>query len=693
MRDVSLFKKIVFSSVFLALFPAIVFLFLLPPLGSKYTVSIEPVGKIQGQLDYSDLNSDSVSERINENKGLPYYFVLASDHNLHYYDQWNLADSVNTAISTLFFGNYDHDLNKEIYIFTHKKDSLFLNINEILEHGGTKNERIYIMKIGYSNGDLLSFLTPVGFYDENSDGKDEVYFSVNSAFAMGPRKLFSIDLVNKKLNSSPYTGTIFSEPKMEDVDGDQKPEFFGTMSASGNFNTKVPYSDSSTWFMVFDDKLNFRFPPVEFPGFANALSICKYNIPGFKGYVLSHYAQGTDTTVLKSQIMIFSSEGKLITSRPDSDFESIKMPVVRVIKDHEADEILAIYCDKIFKLDNKLNTVRKINLPFKSQTYNFQADIDGDGKDELLIYSENDEKLIVYNAELSKLTEQKFKTPDPYWKISKYYSNDKRYKLFMKSGDTGYFLSLKKNDLYYLGYMAHPAIYLIFILFIFLIKRINTYQVVNKESLNRRLVTLQLQSIKSQLDPHFAFNSLNSVASLIYLEDRQAAYDYLIKFTQLLRGILNDAERIYRSLGEELEFVTNYLELEKMRFGEKFNYDIDIGEGISQKEKVPKMVLQTFAENAVKHGLMTCPNGGTLIIRLEKENDYLKLTIEDNGIGRAAAAGHSSSTGKGLKVTGEFYDILNQINKKPIKHLITDLYKETGEPSGTRVEVWVPVEE
>ena len=206
------------------------------------------------------------------------------------------------------------------------------------------------------------------------------------------------------------------------------------------------------------------------------------------------------------------------------------------------------------------------------------------------------------------------------------------------------------------------------------------------------MVTLQLQGIKSQLDPHFTFNTLNSIASLIYIEDRQTAYDYMIKFTELLRGTINDAERVYRSLGEELEFVTTYLDLEKLRFGEKFNYEIIVGEGVSKREQVPKLVLQTFAENATKHGIMSNAQGGLLKILVHKEKDYLKLIIEDNGIGREAATGHSTSTGKGLKLTREFYDILNQINKKPIKHFIFDLHNEAGDPSGTRVEVWVPVE-
>jgi len=254
-------------------------------------------------------------------------------------------------------------------------------------------------------------------------------------------------------------------------------------------------------------------------------------------------------------------------------------------------------------------------------------------------------------------------------------------------------LDLKQNKSIYLGYLAYPGVYFLILLFIILIKRINTLQVVQKESLNRRLVTLQLQAIKSQLDPHFTFNTLNSIASLIYLEDRELAYDYMNKFTHLLRGLINDAERIYRTLGEELEFVTTYLELEKLRFGERFNYEIHIGENINQREQVPKLVLHTFSENAIKHGIMSRSEGGILKINIEKDKNSLILSIEDNGIGMAKAEGHTDPAGKGLRLTGEFYDILNQINKKPIRHFIIDLHDENGNSIGTRVEVWVPVEE
>jgi hypothetical protein len=364
-----------------------------------------------------------------------------------------------------------------------------------------------------------------------------------------------------------------------------------------------------------------------------------------------------------------------------------------VFKNRNKDRIYLLG-KEFLELNDQLEVIKKAKSPFNSSfDYSYIEDINFDGEDELLVYSISEEKLVIFNADLIKIAETKLKGSERMFRFSHYSSKDHENKLFLNAwGGYGYFLKLKRNDYFYLGYLAYPGIYLLFLLFIILIKRINTLQVVQKESLNRRLVTLQLQGIKSQLDPHFTFNTLNSIASLIYLEDRHLAYDYMNKFTQLLRGLINDANRIYRSLGEELEFVTTYLDLEKLRFGDKFNYEIIIGEGVSQREQVPKLVLHTFAENSIKHGIMSMTEGGLLKIRAEKDKDYLILSVEDNGVGRAKAEGQSTSTGKGLKLTGEFYDILNQINKKPIRHFIIDLHDEKGDSLGTRVEVWVPVD-
>jgi two-component sensor histidine kinase len=693
MKGGSLIKKIIYSSVFLAAVPAILIMIFLPPLNTKSRLQVERVDKSSSTNVYEDLDSDTISEVIRTGKGQPYFFILVLNNDMQVYDQWNLQDSINLEMSDFFFGNFDHDRYKEIYIFTHAGDSLFLNINEFFDHPGIKSDHIFITKMRLVNKEVTSTVWPAGFFDTNGDGKDELFFSIQTGFGLAPRKVYSYDIVHKELKSSPLAGVVPQWPKMVDSDDDGRPEIFGLMGASGNYKTKVPFSDWSTWIMVFNDSLNFEFPPVEFKGLTNHMLISSYKNGSFKGYVVSHNTGSADTSVLKPRIMLYSLDGKKVRERLFRDLGQ-SFAQSTVLKSKGTDEIYLIGTE-LLELDNQLSVINKVKAAFNSYFFNYNVDIDFDGEDELLLYYSTEEKLVIYNTSLQKIAEAKLKGVDQRFRFSHYSSKEHENKIFLNAGGGyGYFLKLKRNSYYYLGFLVYPGIFMLILLFIILVKRINTLQVVQKESLNRRLVTLQLQGIKSQLDPHFTFNTLNSIASLIYLEDRHLAYDYMNKFTQLLRGLINDAERIYRSLGEELVFVTTYLDLEKLRYGDKFNYEIKIGESVSQREQVPKLVLHTFAENAIKHGIMSRAEGGILKIRVEKnkEMDYLILFIEDNGIGRARSEGQSNSTGKGLKLTGEFYDILNQINKKPIKHTILDLYNEKGDSVGTRVEVWVPVD-
>jgi two-component sensor histidine kinase len=691
MKNAPVIKKIIYSSAFLAGIPAILILLFLHPLRSKYILTVGQDGVHSGQYLYEDLNADSVSELVYSGKGLPYYFIALRNYDFKFYDQWNISDSLSPAISEIFFGDYNHNLKKEIYVFSYKGDSLFLNMNEMINPHGPRMERIFITKIGYLKGEVTSSLYPIGFYDANGDGKDEIYFGITTGFEADPRRVYSYDLVHRKLESSQFTGIISLNPKMTDVDGDGKPEIFGSISACGNFGRMVPYSDSSTWFMVFNTNLRFEFPPVEFYGYVNSLETEAYKNGSFNGYVLSHVVNGMDTTIMDGRIIICSSDSKSARYRLYKEIGLSGIIRMYVVKSDNSDKIYLLK-DKFIELNEKLETVRTVPIPFNSPVTAWQFDLTGNGDPDFLLYSDSEQKLAVFNSSLQKLAEIKFKTGQANWRFSHMYSENHTHKVYLSVGNEGYILNLKRNSLSFIGYLAYPGIYLLFLVFIVLIKRINTLQVVQKESLNRRLVTLQLQGIKSQLDPHFTFNTLNSIASLIYLEDRQLAYDYMNKFTHLLRGLINDAERIYRSLGEELEFVTTYLELEKLRFGDRFTYEIVMGENVSMSEQVPKLVLHTFAENAIKHGIMGRNEGGNLKIRAERDNDYLVLSVEDNGVGRERTEGQSTSTGKGLKLTDEFYDILNQLNRKPIRHLIIDLHNDNGEPTGTRVEVWVPIE-
>lgn len=690
MSKSSILRKIILSNWFLALIPSLIISYFLPSPGVRYKIDIDESGRDYASYCFVDLDSDGVTESLRPGKGFPYYHVLVMDNEFRVHDQWNFRDTLYLINSKIFFGNYDNDRFQEIYAFTFKDDSLFLNINEFFDRSGLKSDRLFITTIGIVNNTVTSNTNFAGFYDVTGDGFKELYFTIQTGFGLQPRLIYYYDIAHNKLKSSDFTGLMFQNPEFVDTDGDGKPEIFGLIAASGNYKTPTPFTDRSTWLMVYDENLNFEFPPVEFPGMTNGLTTYAYKTGNVPGYVVSHNTGSADTSVLKPRIMIFSLNGKKIRERLYSEFGFGRYTCLKVLNDKKQDRIF-VFDKDIVELNVNLDIVNKIKSPFDSFYSTFLEDFNNDGLNEFVLFSEKDEHLVLFNSSLKKIAETHLKATAWDMKFSHSVSGKGDNKIFLTSENVSYFLILQKKNMFFLGYLMYPGAYLLCLLFILLIRRINTFQVVEKESLKQRLVTLQLQAIKSQLDPHFTFNTLNSVASLIYLEDRQSAYDYMNKFTQMLRVMLKDAEKIYRSLGEEIDFVTTYLDLEKLRFGDKFNYYIEIGEEVSQKVQVPKLVLQTFAENAIKHGLMPRSDGGILKISAQKEGNCLRLTVEDNGIGRSGSAGMSSSTGKGLKLTNEFYDILNQINKVPIRHVLTDLFDEYGNPSGTRAVVWVPV--
>jgi hypothetical protein len=156
-----------------------------------------------------------------------------------------------------------------------------------------------------------------------------------------------------------------------------------------------------------------------------------------------------------------------------------------------------------------------------------------------------------------------------------------------------------------------------------------------KVQLEQNLSKSILKSIKSQMNPHFFYNALNTIQAYIFTNDKEKANNYLAKFSKLTRLILEQSEKETISLIEEVEALTLYLELEKMRFVDGFEYSIEL-KNISNKENIefPPMIVQPFVENAVKHGLLHQESNKILSIVFEEKKQHLIITIDDNGIGR-----------------------------------------------------------
>ena len=212
-----------------------------------------------------------------------------------------------------------------------------------------------------------------------------------------------------------------------------------------------------------------------------------------------------------------------------------------------------------------------------------------------------------------------------------------------------------------------------------------------------QLARAEMSSLRSQMNPHFIFNSLNSIYNFIHKNDTEQAADYLAKFSRLIRNVLQNSKRSLISLSEELEVLQLYLELEQVRFDHKFEFSTHLDKAIdTQILQVPPMIIQPYLENAIWHGLMHKSGQGLLNIDLQMKADKLQITIEDDGIGRekSRAINASRKSGKkslGMEITSTRIEMINLLNNMNAEHQITDLVNPDGSAAGTRVTLTLPI--
>lgn len=207
---------------------------------------------------------------------------------------------------------------------------------------------------------------------------------------------------------------------------------------------------------------------------------------------------------------------------------------------------------------------------------------------------------------------------------------------------------------------------LIFIIF----RTLKKVQIKNKK--------IALQSLRREMNPHFIFNSLNSVNHFIATNNELEANQYLTKFSKLMRGVMENSTEDFIPFQQELDLLQNYLALEKTRFADKFDYEIEVDENLNmQNLQVPGMLIQPFLENAVWHGLRYRSEKGFLKLNFTKNDQYLNILIEDNGIGieeskKQKTQHQKAREGRGMKNTLERIQLLNDLYKKDITCSVKD---------------------
>lgn len=215
--------------------------------------------------------------------------------------------------------------------------------------------------------------------------------------------------------------------------------------------------------------------------------------------------------------------------------------------------------------------------------------------------------------------------------------------------------------------------------------------------MKQKATELEMQALRAQMNPHFIFNSLNSINRFILQNNREQASEFLTKFSKLVRMILQNSAVSLITLESELESLELYLNLEALRFDYHFDYKISVpGDMDISALQIPPLILQPYVENAIWHGLMHKEEKGHLNIDLSEENDHLYFKITDNGIGREKATALSSKSATkhksmGLRITAHRIAMLQNSEKMESPVTINDLVNADSSAAGTEVIIKLPV--
>ena len=479
-----------------------------------------------------------------------------------------------------------------------------------------------------------------------------------------------------------------------DVTGDGKNEVLLTVYAPGNIRDKAcPMNDSSCWLLVLDRNLRFLFDPVQFYGHTG--SLYPFIIKSGSGTTCIEvlwFIPGSQSQ--KNQVCWFDTIGNKIKFNTLETIDSIlgDQSVFEASTSKGDVLILSSIAGGYISIDSTLNPeFQSSELHLKSIPVSL--DIDNDGNKELLFTNYLQNELEIVRQDLQDPAYVKMQLLEKtQTKYSLKTAAGSPQQLVVSSGNLCYTLSYGHSPLYYLKWLIYLGIYMSVLLFTLVILKIQRNQILKSLATEKKITELQLKIVRNQMDPHFTMNAINAVVDAINQEEKEQARDNLLHFSQMYRSLVLSADKIKRSLREEITFTQDYLALEKFRFGNRFSYKIVVDPGVNQSWEVPKMVIQSPVENAVKHGLLNKEAGGVIMIHVGHEHHKLILEITDNGIGReASAVAEKTSTGKGMEMMNQFFELYHKITGIRVTSVVTDLRDAGGNPAGTKVLVTIPL--
>lgn len=645
-------------------------------------VSSKPF-EYERQHYYFDLNYDGRSE-----KALFYTTVDALASLILYewdgslIEQYNLEGNI-IERSELFSGDYNLDGTDELFIFTHLGDSLFLNVVDPFLEKNQVIARKYIDGCKTLNGAAKYSIDGSAMEDMNGDGRKEFYFSINAGFTLSPRAVFCYDLINDSLMISPISG---SGPRYsfrsEDIDGDGFIEIMGESTAYNNYRDSIiPFSDSSAWLMVFSHLLKFEFPPIEFPGFGSILDVRVFQEDKEKKLVALRIYRGNND-LIENEILLIDTRGNIEKRASLPGINSNGRPDFHI---YDSRIFINNYNGGLLVYNEELELVSEIEKDWLkggfSGTYKIQDDA------EMLIFSSRDGS--------TRLIDHSFKTA-AFLQLDESYPSLPNIQslntvetpdgMLVKTQTYEKLISWNLNPRRNFIYLYWLAITCTLYAFIYTIQYIQTYQVKGRIETENKLRTLQLQSLKSQMNPHFIFNALNSISAMYMTGNSTKAQMFLVSFSRMIREVVDSSDRVIVPLQEEIAFVTSYLELEKVRHGENFTFTIEIPDDCKDTQ-LPSMSIHAFVENSVKHAFIDKSKKMVIEVVAHRNKNQVELQIRDNGIGFGNAENATGRVGRGMKMVSEIISSYSKISGKKMQFSYSNLNTWENAEGGSLVEV------
>jgi len=685
-------KRILTSIWFLALIITVPLIALMPPVFSKYRLAVDSIEKrlgVNGQVYFIDLQNDGKQERIESfqtEQNMLSFQCFDSEDKL--YNQFNFPFNFNVRTAKLFFFDFDEDDLTEVFGFTVKEDSLFLSYVEPYDPL-PKFQTYFVAKIDTRRrSDLDVSVTEMVFFDFNGDGNKELVFSPQIGYNWFPRKLYVFHPESGKMESSEEFGVHFSALTPFDFKADGKIELVCTGSSADNIpvDVEAKYHDDRPRLFVFNSELKEEFESINFPrGVGSRIEY--YFLDEEDGHlILLYYNYSTENPVtFVSDVYIDGRQQKF-----DSlIFRDSNWKYARMNKEDEDRFVIFTDRGRVFWIDSNLQVVHKKDLQFNLQhVLRDPLDIlDGGEMEYYTVDAKNHIHLFLNNFEDEIEMAPEVEVNNRAMLID----SPKENQFVLVTDELLQYTSINQNPFYYLKYPGYLAIYLFLVLLIWFWQKSRMRLLQEKFELRSQVRELRLKTFRNQLNPHFIFNTFNGVASVIKKGDTEQAYEVFMRFSRMTRNVLDNFEESIVPLSKEIDLVTNFLELQKFRFKDLFNCDLLVTDKSIYNIPVPRMIMQVHVENAIQHGLIPKAGNGLLKLEIREIEQVLRITIEDNGIGREnAKANQTEHNGIGLKTIERVIEEVNFGKKNKIKQEIIDLKSKNGEACGTRIELYIP---